>query len=143
MMSDQMNPSAPQPEPGSKSFIKGIEHIAIATMDPRRLAHWYIEHLNFSPLLDTGDTVYIKSENSVVLEFVKAETALLKPQIRDAGIRHIAFSVDNLEIAHASLKAACIDFEPEPVVLPGMRLHFFRDPDFNYLHLVERKEGLK
>jgi glyoxylase I family protein len=141
-MPDTIDTPPPQRESTSRSFIKGVEHIAIATTDPHRLAQWYIQQLNFSPLLDTGNTVYIRAGNSVVLEFVRAETTPPKPQIRDAGIRHIAFSVDDLETARAHLKAAGIDFEPEPIILPGIRLHFFRDPESNYLHLVERKENL-
>ncbi len=134
-MSDKISSSSSQRH---SDFIKGIEHIAIATTDPHQLAQWYILHLNFAPLLDTGNTVYIKAGNSVVLEFVKAETMPLKPGIRDAGIRHIAFSVDDLATARDHLKAAGVDFEGEPIELPGLRLQFFRDPDFNYLHLVER-----
>ncbi len=125
-----------------KPLIKGVEHIAIATTDPQNLAQWYVDHLNFSPLLDTGNTVYIKSANSIVLEFVKSETIPSKPQIRDAGLRHIAFSVDDLDTVYTELKAAGIQFEPAPIVLPGMRLFFFRDVEGNYLHLVQREKAL-
>ena len=125
-----------------EAFIKGVEHVAIATPDPRSLAAWYIQHLNFEPLLDTGTTVYINSPNSVVLEFVKAEDVPARPQIRDAGLRHIAFAVDNLEAAHAQLQADGVAFEAAPILSPGMRLFFFRDPEGNYLHLVERKTRL-
>ena len=125
-----------------KPLIKGVEHFAIATPDPQKLAKWYVDYLNFSPLLNTGSTVYIKSANAVVLEFVKSETMPPKPQIRDVGLRHIAFSVDDLEAAYAELRAAGIEFEPAPVVLPGMRLFFFRDMEGNYLHLVQRGKAL-
>jgi glyoxylase I family protein len=125
-----------------KPSINGVEHIAIATPNPQKLAQWYVDQLNFCPLLDTGNTVYIKSANSVVLEFVKSETVPAKPQIRDAGLRHIAFSVDDLDAAYAELKTAGIQFEPAPVVLPGMRLFFFRDVEGNFLHLVQREKAL-
>jgi glyoxylase I family protein len=125
-----------------ESLIKGVEHVAIATKNPQKLADWYIQHLNFVSLLDTGATVYIKSPNSVILEFVKAEKVPVQPQIRDAGLRHIAFAVENLEAAHAQLKSAGVDFEAAPVLLPGMRLFFFRDPEGNYLHLVQRETSL-
>jgi glyoxylase I family protein len=125
-----------------KPLIKGVEHVAIATTDPQKLAQWYVDYLDFSPLLDTGSTVYIKSANSVVLEFVKSETAPPKPQIRDAGLRHIAFLVDDLDTAYTELRAVGIQFEPAPVVLPGMRLFFFRDVEGNYLHLVQREKAL-
>jgi glyoxylase I family protein len=126
----------------SESFIKGIEHIAIATTNPHRLAKWYVQHLNLELLLDTGSTVYIKSPNSVVLEFVKAENVSPRPQLQDAGLRHIAFSVDDLEKAHAKLKGAGVKFDSKPVILPGMRLFFFRDSEGNILHLVQRERVL-
>jgi glyoxylase I family protein len=125
-----------------ESLIKGVEHVAIATTNPQNLAAWYIQHLNFTLLLDTGATVYIKSPNSVILEFVKADKTPAQPQIRDAGLRHLAFAVDNLEAAHAQLQSAGVAFEPAPIPLPGMRLFFFRDPEGNYLHLVERETSL-
>jgi glyoxylase I family protein len=125
-----------------QSLIKGVEHVAIASQDPHKLADWYIQHLNFAPLLDTGLTVYIKSPNSVILEFVKADNVPATPQIRDAGLRHIAFAVDNLDAAHAQLKSAEVEFEAAPILLPGVRLFFFRDPEGNFLHLVERDISL-
>jgi glyoxylase I family protein len=126
----------------SKSLIKGVEHVAIATVNPQELAEWYIERLGFAPLLDTGTTVYIKSPNSVILEFVKADNVPARPQIRDAGLRHLAFAVDDLEAAHAQLKSAGVEFEAAPVSLTGLRLFFFRDPEGNYLHLVQRETPL-
>jgi catechol 2,3-dioxygenase-like lactoylglutathione lyase family enzyme len=125
-----------------KSLIKGVEHVAIATPNPQKLAAWYIQLLNFVPLLDTGATVYIKSPNSVVLEFVKADNIPANPQIRDAGLRHMAFAVDHLESAHEQLRSAGVQFEAASILLPGMRLFFFRDPEGNYLHLVERETSL-
>jgi glyoxylase I family protein len=126
----------------TERLIKGVEHVAIASADPPRLANWYIQHLNFAPLLDTGTTVYIKSPNSVILEFVKANNLPAKPQMRDAGLRHIAFAVGNLEAAHAQLKSAGVEFEAAPVLLPAMCLFFFRDPEGNHLHLVQRETSL-
>ncbi|MGA8149550.1 MAG: VOC family protein [Terriglobales bacterium] len=125
-----------------ESLIKGVEHVAIATTDTRKLADWYIQHLNFAELLDTGATVYIKSPNSVVLEIVKADSVPARPLIRDAGLRHLAFAVDDLEAAHAQLESLGVEFEPAPIVLPGLRLFFFRDPDGNYLHLTQRETPL-
>jgi len=119
-----------------------IEHIAIATPDPHQLADWYVANLGFNFLLDTGSTVYIRAANNVVVEFVKAETVPMPPAIRDAGLRHIALSVDDLVTQSGALKARGIAFESAPIELPGMRLYFFRDPEGNYLHLVQRDKPL-
>jgi len=119
-------------------MITGIEHTAIASFDPHRLADWYVSRLNLVPLLNTGKTVYLRAFNGVVLEFVYAETRPEPPLIRDAGLRHIAFSITDWTNTYEELQRKGVRFEGEPVVMPGMRLHFFRDPEGNFLHLVER-----
>jgi glyoxylase I family protein len=139
---DRMSTSNDRVPPASESLIHGVEHFAIATTNPQRLAHWYVQHLNFAALLDTGATVYIKSPNSVVLEFVKADSVPPKPGFRDAGLRHIALAVADLEAVHRQLKSTGVEFESAPVFLPGLQLFFFRDLEGNYLHLVQRERPL-
>lgn len=119
-------------------MITGLEHTAIACSDPKLLSSWYLEHLGFSPLLDTGKTIYIQSANGVVLEFVFADTHPPAPLIRDAGLRHLAFTVDDLNRTRDELRTAGVEFVEERL-LPGMRLLFFRDPEGNFLHLVQRE----
>jgi glyoxylase I family protein len=123
-------------------MITGVEHTAIASFTPHELARWYVEKLSFVEVLDTGQTLYLGAPNGVVLEFVFAETQPAAPLIRDAGIRHLALSVRDLEAARKQLQGQGIKFEDEPVVLPGLRIHFFRDPEGNFLHLVERTTPL-
>ncbi len=119
-------------------MITGLEHTAIACFDPKVLSSWYLKHLGFSPLLDTGKTIYIQSANGVVLEFVFAETNPPAPLIRDAGLRHLAFTSDDLNSTRGELQTAGVEFV-EDQLLPGMRLLFFRDPEGNFLHLVQRE----
>lgn len=122
-------------------MITGLEHVAIACPDPRALSSWYLKHLAFRPLLDTGETIYIQAANGVVLEFVFADTHPAAPLIRDAGLRHLAFSVDDLNSTRDQLQAGGVEFVEERL-LPAMRLLFFRDPEGNFLHLVQREVPL-
>lgn len=124
-------------------MILGIEHTAIASFDPHRLADWYVQHLNLVPLLDTGKTVYLQAANGVVLEFVHADAAPVPPSIRDAGLRHIAFSVANFDAVCEQLRVDGIELTGDPIVTAGMRLQFFKDPEGNFLHLVERAIPLR
>ncbi len=119
-------------------MIKGVEHIAIASFEPRKLAEWYAMQLNFMIILDTGTTLYLQAANGIILEFVHAETHADAPRVRDAGLRHIAFSVDDLDAARSELQGRGVQFADAPIELPGLRLHFFQDPEGNFLHLVER-----
>ena len=124
-------------------MILGIEHTAIASFDPHQLADWYIQHLNLVLLLDTGKTVYLQAANGVVLEFIYADTAPATPLIRDAGLRHIAFSVADFDVAREQLRVDGIELAGDPIVTTGMRLQFFKDLDGNFLHLVERDGPLR
>lgn len=123
-------------------MITGLEHIAIASLHPHQLAGWYLKTLNFSLILDTGTTIYLRAPNGAVLEFVSADTRPAAPLIRDAGLRHLALTVDDFEATSLELKSAGVVFAEPPVELPGLRLHFFQDPDGNFLHLVEREAPL-
>src|SRR5437879_4656962 len=66
--------------------------------EPAEACGVVLQHLNFAALLDTGTTVYLKSSDSAILELVKADSVPARPQICDAGLRHIAFAVDDLGI---------------------------------------------
>lgn len=122
-------------------MITGLEHTAIACSDPKMLSSWYLKYLGFTPVLDTGKTIYIQSANGVVLEFVFADTHPPAPLIRDAGLRHLAFTADDLNGTRDELQTAGVEFVEEHL-LPGMRLLFFRDPEGNFLHLVQREMPL-
>lgn len=90
-----------------------------------------------APLLDTSATVYIKSPNSVLLEFVEADDLPPRPRIRDAGLRYIAFAGDNLESAKEQLASRDVEFEGSYISLPAGARLFVRDPEGNDLHLVQ------
>ncbi len=119
-------------------MITGLEHTAIACSDPKVLSSRYLKYLGFSPLLDTGKTINIQSANGVVLEFVLADTCPPAPMIRDAGLRHLAFTTDDMNSTRDELQTAGVDFVEEQVH-PGMRLLFFHDPEGNFFHLVQRE----
>lgn len=119
-------------------MITGLEHTAIACSDPKALSSWYLKYLGFRLLLDTGKTIYIQSANGIVLEFVLADTHPPAPLIRDAGLRHLAFTADDLNRTRDELQSAGVEFMEEQF-LPAMRLLFFRDPEGNFLHLVQRE----
>ena len=122
--------------------IQGIEHVAIAARDPRKLAQWYIERLKFSFSAAIGPTFYIRDPKGAVVEFVPAESTPLPPQIRDLGLRHIAFEVEDFDSALGELLKMEVELVGEPIALEGMRLQFFRDPEGNFLHLVKREHPL-
>lgn len=58
------------------------------------------------------------------------------------GWRHLALRVDSIETAKAQLEQRGVKFDqPVKPAGGGGRVLFFRDPEDNLLHLVERPAG--
>lgn len=122
-------------------MVRGIEHIALASPDPEKLAQWYVDRLGFvivshSP---TSKTTFVGAAEGPTLEIVTFNGAPRREQqLRDIGLRHLAVAVDDFDGVYSSLKAAGVSFISEPETANGNRIVFFTDPDGNYLHLIQR-----
>jgi glyoxylase I family protein len=125
-------------------MIKGIEHTAIASPDPGRLAQWYVDHLDFvvnwRPQGTT--TVFVKSANGAMIEIIESHNTAAAAHMRDAGLRHLAIEVDDFATAYESLRKQGISFLTEPETHGGNTVAFFADCDGNLLHLLHREKPL-
>jgi glyoxylase I family protein len=123
-------------------MFKGVEHTAIASPDPRKLAQWYVDHLEFVINYEYGGNYFVKAANGTMLEIIPGKAAAAPPQFDDPGIRHLAILVDDFDAGHRQLQAAGVGFLGEPVNRQGNRLLFFADGDGNILHLIQREKPL-
>jgi glyoxylase I family protein len=123
-------------------MFRGLEHTAIASPDPRMLAEWYAQHLDFKINYEYAGNYFVRAANGSMLEIIPGKGALTPPQMDDPGIRHLAIDVDDFDAAHERLKAAGIHFLSEPMNKQGNRLLFFADRDGNILHLIHRERPL-
>ena len=122
---------------------KGVEHTAIASADPRKLAQWYVDHLEFIINYEYGGNFFVKAANGTMLEIIPGKAApAAPPQFDDPGIRHLAILVDDFDAAHHKLSAAGVKFLGEPISKQGNRLLFFADGDGNILHIIHREKPL-
>jgi glyoxylase I family protein len=124
-------------------MFTGIEHFAIASPNPRRLAEWYVANLEFEITFEYAGNYFIQAKNGGLIEIIPGEGARQASGLRTPGLRHIAISVDNFDAAHGQLQARGVKFEGEPYSNEGNRLVFFSDPDGNLLHLIERAKPLR
>lgn len=126
-------------------MFQGLEHTAIATANPEKLAQWYVDNLGFHINFSYEGNYFVRAPNGTLLELVPAE-ASLTPQtaanLKNPGIRHLAIAVDDFDAAHAQLKSKGVHFLGEPRELLGNRLVFFNDGDGNLLHLIHRAKPL-
>jgi glyoxylase I family protein len=126
-------------------MVTGIEHTAIASPDPHRLAEWYTQNLGFvvNYKSSSSKTVFVKAPNGYMIEIIEANSNPRPEQtFRDVGIRHMAIAVSDFDTVHAKLKENGVQFLTEPEGSKGNKVVFFHDPDGNYLHLLYRENPL-
>ena len=126
-------------------MFQGLEHTAIASANPEKLAQWYVDHLGFHINFSYAGNFFVRAPNGSMLELIPSD-APLTPQspenYKNPGIRHLAIAVDDFDAAHTALQAKSVHFLGEPFVNQGNRLVFFRDGDGNILHLIQREKPL-
>lgn len=127
-------------------MFQGIEHTAISSPDPQKLAQWYVDHLEFHINFTYAGNYFVKAMNGAMLEIIPADRPLAAPQTpannKDGGIRHLAIANDDFDGAYALLKSKGVTFVGEPFETMGNRLVFFNDLDGNLLHLIQRETPL-
>jgi len=124
-------------------MFKGIEHTAIATPDPERLAQWYVEHLGFRINYRYGPFVFVKAPDGSMIEFIPSEGEVATQTMRSPGIRHLAIAVDDFDAALEALQEKGVTWVGEPRRSEeGNRLAFFEDGDGNYVHIVHRPDAI-
>jgi glyoxylase I family protein len=123
-------------------LFTGLEHTALASPQPQRLAQWYVDTLGFRINHQYDGNFFVKAPDGAMLEIIPSQGEALATAMRTPGIRHIAVSVADFDAAHDALKAKGVKFLTEPMNNQGNRLVFFEDGDGNILHLIARPQPL-
>lgn len=126
-------------------MVTGIEHVAIASPDPLRLARWYVEHLDFNINYQSAHskTVFIKAADGSMVEIIESAPNTTPAEgMNAAGLRHVALTVADFPAVYARLKEEGVRFLTDAQTTNGNSLAFFTDPDGNILHLLHRETPL-
>ena len=123
-------------------MFTGIEHFAIASPNPKRLADWYVANLEFEVTFEYAGNYFIEAADGGLIEIIPAEGTSHQNGMRTPGMRHIAISVDDFDRGYERLKSQGVAFEGEPYETQGNRLVFFKDADGNLVHLIKRDKPL-
>jgi glyoxylase I family protein len=123
-------------------MFNGLEHTAIASPNPQKLAEWYVDHLEFVINYTYAGNYFVRAKNGTMLEIIPSEGERGSNKMKDPGIRHLAIIPDNFDSAHEVLKSKGVQFLGEPFETQGNRLVFFADGDGNILHLIQRPKPL-
>lgn len=126
-------------------MIKGVHHIAIICSDYQQSKKFYTERLGLTVVRE----VYRKERDSYKLDLALNDQYIIElfsfpnPPARPSrpeacGLRHLAFSVDDIESAIYTLNSKGIATEPIRVdEFTGRRFTFFADPDGLPIELYE------
>lgn len=123
-------------------MFQGLEHTAIASPNPQKLAEWYVDVLGWTINFIYAGNYFVKAPNGTMLEIIPAEGERVELTMKTPGIRHLAVIPDDFDAAHERLKSAGVKFFTDPIEIEGNRLVFFGDLDGNYLHLIARQKPL-
>src|SRR5262249_6947082 len=123
-------------------MFQGLEHTAIASPDPPKLAQWYVDFLGFVINYSYAGNYFVKAPNGTMLEIIHSEGNRVELTMKTPGIRHLAIIPDDFDVAYEKLKSLGVHFYTEPFAVGGNRLVFFGDLDGNYLHLIHRQQPL-
>jgi len=120
----------------------GLEHTAIASPSPARLADWYVQYLGFRINYEYDGNFFVRAPNGTMLEIIPSEGERAPQKMKDPGIRHLAIAVEDFDASLSDLKNRGVHFLTEPYANQGNRLVFFSDSDGNILHLIQREQPL-
>ncbi|PWU06386.1 MAG: hypothetical protein C5B51_12400 [Terriglobia bacterium] len=123
-------------------MFKGLEHTAIASPNPQKLAQWYVDHLEFRINFQYLGNYFIKAPNGTIIEIIPSEGDRPEQQMKSPGIRHFAIQVDDFDAARAKLREMGIPLLSDPIQMGGNRLQYFTDADGNFIHLIHREQPL-
>lgn len=125
--------------------LSAIHHIAIIVSDYPRSKDFYVNKLGFPVIRenyrpDKGDwKLDLRINDDTELEiFGVANPPARVTRPEAAGLRHLAFRVENIEKTAAELEASGIPVEPIRMdAYSGRKFTFFADPDGLPLELHE------
>jgi len=123
-------------------LFTGLEHTAIASGNPKRLADWYVETLGFVINYEYEGNYFVKAPNGAMLEIIPSDGPSVETKMKTPGIRHIAVMVSDFDLAQEDLKRKGVQFLTDALNVKGNRLLFFGDGDGNILHLIARPQPL-
>ncbi|MBV8818926.1 MAG: VOC family protein [Acidobacteriaceae bacterium] len=123
-------------------MFTGLEHTAIASPNPLRLAEWYVQFLGFTINFEYAGNYFVKAQDGSMLEIIPAEGERVQQGMKDPGIRHLAVKVTDFDQGYQDLQTKGVNFLAGPYENQGNRLVFFTDGDGNILHLIARQKPL-
>jgi glyoxylase I family protein len=126
-------------------MINGMEHIGLCAENPRALRDWYAGVLGLRVVyaLEERATYFMRAPDGGMLEIYPSKNPVSPVDNLHRGWRHVALSVSDVDAEVARLRSSGTVVPPDSIVATSeMKIAFFRDPEGNLLHLVQRNKEI-
>ncbi len=128
-------------------MILGVEHFGLMSRDPEKLAAWYRKTLNFKVIdhnQKSPPTILVAAGTGSLMEIMPYTDDAIVLSGKEKRAIHTAIIVVDLDQAISELTDKGVEFVGEVKENPGgVRLIYFKDPDCNWLQLIQRTKPLK
>ncbi len=122
-----------------------IEHIGLCAREPLALARWYVDNLDFLLVheMPANQVAFVRAPGGGLLEIFSAREGGAVEEKFHPGLRHLAIAVEDCAAAVRELRTRGIRIPDNEVIeTPAQSVAFFRDPEGNLLHRLERRQPL-
>lgn len=123
-------------------MVKGIEHVALVVRDVEAMKNWYVDFFGARVIYDnkkSPPTYFVAFENNSYVELYTAKNESDNGDNETRGYRHFALEVDNFdEMVEKVEKAGLEIVKPALKTDTGVCTMFFRDPEGNLIHFIQR-----
>jgi len=119
--------------------------VGVCAVDADALSDWYVRVLGFWLVhrIESRHTSFVRAPDGGLLEIYPAVHGPAPSENVMPGIRHLGLAVTDLESEVKRLTALGVDVPQDTLVSTSdMKLAFFRDPEGNILHLVQRSRPI-
>jgi catechol 2,3-dioxygenase-like lactoylglutathione lyase family enzyme len=119
-----------------------LAHVGLCSLDTRTLAAWYADVLGLEIASENANeppTLFLRSSDGSMIEVYPGNSREASPDNKRQGIRHLAFQSDSIEADRERLITHGVEIVDDLTTHPnGARTLFFRDPEGNLLHFLQR-----
>lgn len=117
-------------------------HVGLCSLDTRMLAAWYADVLGLEIVSENANeppTLFLRSSDGAMIEVYPGNSPEVLPENKRQGLRHLAFQTDDIEQDREALVTRHVEIVDDLTTHPnGAKTLFFRDPEGNLLHFLQR-----
>ncbi|WP_461204937.1 VOC family protein [Clostridium sp. DL1XJH146] len=125
----------------------GMEHVGICANNTTELKDWYVKLFGFEVVYDNKKekpTYFLWLDDGNMIEIYAADEDEEVYGNNKKGIRHLAFSTDDIEKEYKNLMDNKVEIVKDfAESAKGIKTVFFRDLEGNIIHFISRPEEQK